>query len=172
MTAWTSISDVVADTPINATWGNSIRDNGLHLYELIGATGTALGTYTPTFAGAAITVGNGTASGSYLRLGKLIVWRARFVFGSTSAMTSDVLTVTLPVTAIATVPAGMSSNRFLDASTGTYYPAYLVYGTTTGTIYESDDPGNAIGMNQVSSTSPMTWTTSDEIQIFGLYEAA
>ena len=78
MTAWSTIADRTAGQTITASWANTLRDNALHLYELVGATGTAFTTSAPTWGGAGLTVGNGTASGGYFTLGG--GWRIRFGF--------------------------------------------------------------------------------------------
>lgn len=171
--AWSSISSPVSGTAISiANYGQKVIDNLQYLYDLVGATGTAWTSYTPTWGGA-VTLGSGTNVGAYQRFGKTVHWRASFTFGSGSAVGSATATVTLPVTAISSTPPGLVTVYFFDTSATTYFSALAVYGTTTVTIYEMKNNGNGNDDSEVlNSTEPFTWATGDQIVVAGTYEAA
>lgn len=193
----TLISDVVAGNTINATWGNAVRDatvqvttsgarpgspaEGMVIAEtdtnyLMQYSGSAWqyvtnsggGTsYTPTWGGA-FSIGNGTSTGAYTRVGPLVFFTARLLFGSTSAVSAAAGTVTLPVTATGT-PAGSGRVDYYDASATTYTMGFLIYGTTTATLYRTAAGGSYVDSANLSSTIPFTWTTSDEVLCGGWF---
>jgi hypothetical protein len=153
--AWSTPRTWVAgEKPSASTLNTHIRDN-------FAAVGDAWTSYTPTLGNA--TLGNGTLSAAYIQAGKLVQFRIKFVLGSTSAITGAV-TFTLPVNATAartmTVPA-----IFNDASGP--FKIGGGYNSSTSVLAFRDDASAAI-----SSTSPFTWATSDEIFVSGSYEAA
>lgn len=126
--------------------------------------------YTPATTN--ITVGNGSVTGRYNRVGKTIDFQCTFTFGSTSAVSASP-TFSLPVTALTTGWAATDGSIF-DTSVGAlgYYPvAGVALSTTIVTcrIWPSTagNPWNAIG-----STTPITWATGDVLTIQGRYEAA
>jgi hypothetical protein len=137
----------------------------------LNALAGAWNSYTPTLAG--FTPGNGTAAGAYLQFGKFVSFRARFVFGSTSAATTNVPTLTLPVTASANAPFSAQSSSVtgcvIDANGSTYASGALLLTTTTAGLLLLGTNGV---MGTFSTTSPFTWTTSDALVVSGTYEAA
>lgn len=131
----------------------------------------------PTFASytattTVITEGNGTKTASWTQQGYLVHFRFRFVFGSTSAMGAGAPTVTLPTTAVATTPQGSAHVYFYDLSTTTYTMGFVVFGTTTVTLYRTAAGGSYVDSGNVSSTIPFTWTTGDWVEVAGWYEDA
>jgi hypothetical protein len=145
---------------------------------LITGTGTSLGAwtaYTPTLGGTGWALGNGTSSGFYCQIGKIILWRAIMTFGSTSTFGSTELTVTIPITGKA--GAGNTAEfpintRYFDASTSKLYVAHSRYvnATTAGLwSFVADTTGE---VTPVISTTPFTWATLDQIYVNGFYEAA
>jgi len=148
--------------------------------KLLAGTGTswAWQTYTPTFANT--TLGNGTVTGKYIRIGKFVQFYASFKLGTTSAVSSNV-TVTLPVTASATafdtgsgsVRIGISSfedngvtsceglTLILAATASATIATPIVIGT--GSTYAQS--------SSITSTIPHTWGNLDVIRVSGTYEA-
>jgi hypothetical protein len=160
-------------TTAATTWavGNKITAAGLNgqLRDFINGFG-AFTSYTPTLAG--FTPGNGVATGAYLQVQKLVIFRASFTFGTTSAAAAALPTLTLPVTSTAlfgqaTMPG---SAVFRDDSAAAIYTAFVRHATTT-TVALAVVGTN--GLNSApSTTSPFTWAVNDVITVHGVYEAA
>lgn len=144
---------------------------------LITGSGTSLGAwtaYTPTLGGTGWAIGNGTATGAYCQIGKLIFFRAEIVFGSTSTFgASAEPTITGP----GNVKAGINGNhhlqvKLLDSSTSA---EYLGWASTTGSsplTFSISYLGTNSQRATINSTTPFTWATSDRIQVTGFAEAA
>lgn len=160
---WTTPGTATAGDVLTAAfWNTQVRDNMIELAPF----SAAWTSYTPTFSG--VTVGNGTNSSAYVKVGKLVCFRASFTLGSTSAVTGQ-LGVTLPFTARVD-NAGVFSGYFLDSGSGWSLP-FLVTGTTTITLYASLASGTYVTAAATSSTIPFTWSTNDIITVGGVYEA-
>jgi hypothetical protein len=140
---------------------------------LITGTGTSLGawtSYTPTLGGTGWALGDGTAGGFYCHIGKVVHFRARFTFGSTSTFGAVAPTVSLPVTARSgnENAAQVFAATFRDVSAVARYSGIsLMTSTTAVTIYSDASP-----WAEVTSTVPFTWASTDQILIHGTYEAA
>lgn len=157
--AWTSPRTWVSGEVLTAALLNThVRDN---LLELNSTTST-WSTYTPTLT--AGTLGNGTIAGRYKQIGKVVHFTAKFVLGSTSAVSTG-LAVSLPVTSTASTPASLIQGFAYDVSGNQGYWLAGEHSTTTITPYI-----NAAGTLQ--ATSPFTWATGDSITVTGAYEAA
>lgn len=154
--AWTSPRTWVAGEVVSAALMNThVRDN---LLELNG-TASAWTAYTPTVSN--ITVGNGVLVGAYKQRGKSVEFRIAFTLGSTSAVGTDP-NFSPPVTSVATTQ--VAACVLSDASANTYAAAaYILAGT--GVVPKSATGG-------ISASLPFVWTTNDQIQITGVYEAA
>lgn len=127
--------------------------------------------WTPTWAN--LTVGNGTTDYKYIKIGKTVFVRFSVTFGSTSAMGTDP-NLTLPVTAV-TYPS-LSQIGFItmqDVSASTWFLGAVVWSTTTAARLQTCDASATVSrLGGISSTSPMTWTTSDVFSGEFVYEAA
>lgn len=128
--------------------------------------------FTPSWTN--ITVGNGTSQGYYTLIGKLVLFRAEIVFGSTSAMGSGPA-LALPIPASRAPVASQIDVMILDSGTGAFRgnvdPATPTT-TSVGTLLVHSANGTYVGVAQMSSTIPMTWTTNDRLQVTGWYMAA
>lgn len=156
--AWTSPRTWVAgETPSAATLNTHIRDN-------LKAIGDPWTSYAPTVGG--MTVGNATVTAGYVSTGKLTHFWIKLVFGSTSAMGASP-TFTLPVNA----PARTVGARVLmfdtSAAAASAYKVGAAFNSNTSSLLIRDDASAAI-----TSTTPFTWATGDEIVINGTYEAS
>lgn len=114
--------------------------------------------YTPATAN--MTVGNGTLTGAYKQIGKTIFWRARFVLGSTSAISNDAAFGS-PLAAISD-SARNGNTYYLDVSTANYYIGW----------YSAGYPRANSTYGTLTATFPFTWATGDTIDIWGTYEGA
>lgn len=134
------------------------------------------GVYTPNLARA--TVGNGSISGNFTRVGQMVTVQGRFVLGSTSSISaaSGALTVgiSLPFTAASfygTSVVEMGDVTMLDASGEIYYgKATGDNSTTAANVYALT--GTPLRKQAVNSTSPMTWASGDILSWVLTYMAA
>lgn len=124
--------------------------------------------YTPTWTNG--TLGDGTRSGKYLQVGKLVAFKVDLVWGS-STSSAGTWTFSLPVTSAAASGGAqiiaVGSSR--DNSAGQYWMTRFHQSSTTTITPVTGDAGSAAG---VSTTSPFTWAVNDELHLFGIYEAA
>lgn len=144
---------------------------------LITGTGTSLGaftSYTPTLGGTGWALGDGTAAGAYCRIGKVVVFRVRITFGSTSTFGASASPfVSLPLTAAsATVSSTLNYFNciYFDASVTTRY-ATQAYVTDANNV-TLFHPGTSGVQTTTTATAPFTWASGDIITIHGVYEIA
>lgn len=140
--------------------------------DLNGLAG-AWNSYTPTLGG--FTKGNGSTVGKYLQFGKLVIFRAYFSFGSTSAAASAPLDLGLPVTAASatgdTLIEGQASLFDYSASIG-YEGHAQITATGVVSLYRLEVIGSNLAQSYLSTTAPFTWATNDLAFVSGIYEAA
>ena len=130
--------------------------------------------WTPTWTN--ITVGNGSVTARYIRLGDKVAFRIYLSFGSTTSISGDV-TFSLPDDAhsnYSTQRFGAVGNATLhDAGTSVYTGVlYIDLSTSVAHILAQDGSATYLFRSTLSSTVPFTWTTSDTIDVHGFYEAA
>lgn len=127
---------------------------------------SSLTAYTPTMSssGGGASVGNGTLTAGYSRIGKTVVVRIVLTWGSTTTYGSGFVRFSLPVTSVALDQVGPGT--VVDSGTATILGAsHIDAGSPTLLI-----PISTGGV--VTGTSPMTWTTNDQLRSFMMYEAA
>ena len=116
-----------------------------------------------------ISIGNGTATGFYKKIGRTVVYRVLVTFGSTTSVSGS-MTVDLPVTG--TSVQGVHNLFMVDDSTGAVYPGVVSVSTTTAVLRAINASGTYATQSATSSSIPFTWATSDVIRLTGVYEAA
>jgi hypothetical protein len=125
--------------------------------------------WTPTVTG--LTVGNGSWDGEYHRSDGWLDFRARFTWGSTSAITARLL-MTLPVAQAKLTQQSQFNVGFADIG-GSYYPGTSsLTGNATQTYLDVINTGATYAiMNAASATVPFTWgaTPGHTIDIAGRY---
>lgn len=114
---------------------------------------------------AGLTLGNGTNSGIYLNFGGLVVGRAQFVLGTTSAVTGPI-TLVPPTTPLSTF--GPSDVQFTDSGSN-YYFGDLRYANANFALYARSANGAAVN---ISATAPFTWAPTDVIDVRFSYRSA
>lgn len=129
-------------------------------------------TYTPTWGsttGTQPTVGNGTVSGRYQKVGKTVHLWVRILVGSTTTFGSAQWTLSLPVPSLASGIVQMLPGRSFDVSSPN---AWLAVGhlTTGGTI--TLETQGTVDTDVMSATQPFTWANGDFVVLQGTYEAA
>ena len=161
MTTFTgAISSLTAGTTTLSTPVNNHRD-------ALKAVSEAWTAYTPT--GTNFTVGDGTLSGRYARVDKLIHIRVNFAAGATTTYTASGMTLTLPVAAHATSEQALHLKVF-TGSVIYVGNAALTAGATTCSLFIPTAAADCrlLGM---STATPNPGTTGN-FQIQGTYEAA
>jgi hypothetical protein len=129
--------------------------------------------YTPATTG--LTLGNGTISAFYSRIGRTVIARIRFTLGSTSAMGSFP-NFSLPFTANSfystqTPITGLSFFYDNSADAQFFGRARFPSNVTIDPIIDTVS-GTRITINFVTATAPMTWAVSDRMELQFIYEAA
>lgn len=135
--------------------------------------------YTPTWTALSTnpTLGNGTLTGKYIQLGKIVMFRISIVFGSTTTVGNGTWSLTLPTNH--NHPDYSPIGDMVCAETGA--PDFSI-GTAMTTIsalgggvnkfvcyYQTASGTNA---NPVGSSQPFAWNNTDVFSITGTYEAA
>jgi hypothetical protein len=144
---------------------------------LITGTGTSLGAwtaYTPTLGGTGWAIGDGTATGAYCQVGKIVHFRVRIVTGSTTTYGSASPTITTPTSAGGTASnlANTVTAILRDVSAGAVYQAAVFPFATTASTITLAVLGSSGLQGTINATTPFTWETSDQIIISGTYETA
>lgn len=122
--------------------------------------------YAPSFPG--ITIGNGNRTGRYVVIGDYVHFWAKFVFGSTSAMTTNPQ-VGLPFPAANPADEELLL-RMVDTGVTRYYGRGIIESSgAVGLLFATGTNGVGVG---ITATVPFTWTTFDEIVVSGSYEKA
>jgi hypothetical protein len=145
---------------------------------LLSGRGTSLGpwiAYTPSVIGTGWAIGNGTITGSYSQIGKMVHFRVAITWGSTSTYGTAQLGIgTTPHGGtLASTPTANSNIIDVvgyDTSAATYYQLAGRWGTTVNFNLFTIGTGGV--MANVTNTAPFTWASGDFIWLAGCYEAA
>lgn len=167
------VNTVVNDYNGNITDANIASAAAITASKLAGGTAGMFGaqiSFSPTITTGGV-VGNGTLTGTYVKIGKMVFGQLKYLLGSTSTVGTNIA-FSAPVTGKindATFPVGQVYDNAggiqhwgivrLD-STNALTPVWLV----TSTAY-----GEAVGS---SSTIPSTWANTQSMFLSFTYEAA
>lgn len=178
---------LTVDTISEYTAANGVTIDGLLIKDsllpagniqplnLVSGTGSswAWQSWSPTWTN--LTLGNGSVTARYNQVGKTVHFSLNLVFGSTTSITGTP-TFSLPVTSralVGTDSAVICVGKYLDSGTAAYEGLVMLNTTTTGQLQLANAGGTYVSFAGISSTTPMTWTTNDEIKFLnGTYEAA
>ena len=163
----------ITDGVISDSRENVLFNNGL---------GGAWISYTPTWStdGDAPSLGNGTITGYYIKIGRTIHYRIKLTWGSTTTGGTGTFTFTLPVAFASTYTVNdieiIGAVSMLDSGTRSYVGTART-GHTSATCrinYHHVDPGiiGAAYFTFVSDTAPFTMAVNDYVAITGTYESA
>lgn len=159
-------------SPRTAVVGGKITAANYNAYERDFASAFgAMSSYTPTWTAATTdpVIGNGTLSGWYTQVQKMVWFRIRLTMGSTTTYGSGRWYFSTPAAAVSLFSGASESpgNALLyDSSLAARYVRTAYFnGTTTMGLIADDGTG-------VSSTAPFTWATGDTLSIAGWFEAA
>jgi len=165
--SWTSPRTWLAgEDPAASVYNQHIRDN----FKAIGDAWTS---YSPAWAAATTNpvIGNGTKTGAYIQVGKLIMFRINITAGSTTTWGSGVYTFSYPP--FAPLDSGANSNPgitgfFFDNSGGPKPYGGFGIGQTSTTFRVV----MANADSYMSHLFPVAGAVSDKINLAGTYEAA
>jgi hypothetical protein len=124
--------------------------------------------FTPTWAN--VTLGNATNNGKYCQIGKIVFVKIFLRFGSTTSFTGAV-SVNNPIAGTGATQGYQTGIQILDAGT-VYYQGFSNISTGSAEILIANVAGSYPALLQVNATTPMTWTTNDEIVLSYWYEVA
>lgn len=130
-------------------------------------------TYNPSWSG---TIGNGTATAAWMRVGRTVHYRIKILWGSTTTHAAATQFVALPFVCHADYPdySVMGQSTCLDAAVNVWIGgAYLNASSTSQlAIGAGVAVTGAATAGTVTNLVPMTWGTSDKLNIIGTYEAS
>lgn len=118
---------------------------------------------------------------AYTQIGKTVFFRMRLIANNATPMDGGTAeaSFTLPVASVnysaalglaADMPIISSQVRILDSGTAAYYGMVEWTSTTTAKFRVSGAGGTYVAPVSFTSTVPFTWTTSDEVYVFGFYD--
>jgi hypothetical protein len=126
--------------------------------------------YTPTWSntGTQPSVGNGSLTGKYTRIGKTVVFEVLLSFGSTtSGGTGSLWTFSLPPVTPAGVGHRSALGPVLSEDVGVAdYPGTAIYDGASSFFVLTNSTGAP-----VTQAAPMTWGSTDFLTVKGSYEA-
>lgn len=123
--------------------------------------------YTPSNTN--VTVGNGTETARFTRIGRTITYVYTLEWGSTTSY-GGTIQVGLPVPSAVTGGGCMGSARMLDAGTRHWLGSTVVDETNGQQVFVIQQ--NSSGSGLVSGSNPFTWAEGDFLSVTGSYEAA
>jgi hypothetical protein len=171
------VTDVVTEVARGGTAGLTVTSGNLIIgtsgngvsFAATPGTGTSElladyeeGTFTPTVD--SLTTGNGTVSGRYTKIGRIVTVTINVIFGSTTAWTGTSVGIGgLPFTSAARSVGLIGMYR---SGTGWYNGQAVLDSASTSTTY----PGR-YDNSPFNATSPWTWAASDYFVVSMTYEA-
>ncbi len=114
----------------------------------------AMTSYTPTWGGTGVSVGNGTLAGWYKAVGKMVDVVVELTGGSTTNYGSGGYTFSLPFTAVRARQSGSAYYRDASGTSTGHYGGFVVVSTSLTTFTPFDISTHA----QLQATVPVPWT--------------
>lgn len=169
-TKFSNFIDAVQAT-VNGLDNNNIATNAGIVASKLSVPYSA---YAPTWAasGTQPVLGNGTLSGRFVQIGKLVHFYIHLIAGTTTTFGTGSYTFTLPVTGASVPGSPLGPAYALDSSASAFAYAAAIYATTTTFNVQQPATWPTGIQNQFGQTTPWTWATSDTLDINGIYEAA
>lgn len=126
------------------------------------------GTWTPAFGN--LTLGDGTSTGTYTKIGDTVTIYGKLVLGSTTTVDGTLSVTNLPFSAASGFnPIG--NMRLLDQGTNSF-AAQVSVNTTSLTFRSAVANSTYLLWGQVNATNPFTWAATDQIEFNAVYKAA
>ena len=120
--------------------------------------------YTPTIGGT--TIGNGSASGSYVKIGRTVAFSAQFAPGSTTTFSGSIW-IGLPFTANSQYAFQAT---LYDISSG-FLPIWCYGSGNAAELFAVNTSATYGTLSYVNSTVPVTLATNDRFYVSGVYES-
>ena len=160
------------DAAITLGWSsNRFKDLYLSGGVYLGGTGAdnllddyEKGTWTPTFAG--LTIGNGTVSGTYTKIGRQVTVVFGFNCGSTTSVGTLGNITGLPFLSADIWTGYIKVHGVVFDSGSRWFEAVAALGNNSNTIFV---PSTANLTSAISASNPMTWTTNDNLVFTATY---
>lgn len=170
--AYQSWSVVYGEQPSASKW-NILGTNDAHFYSFLGAN-EAWQSYTPTLTN--LSGANNTVTAAYIRIGNIVRVSVVITLGVGFSMPGAVV-ISMPVTGrsdyATTARGGTGFCRYTDVSpSANYYGHGRVETTTTFTPLVMNVSSTYASQNNITSTVPFTWASTDYMQLEWEYEAA
>ena len=160
------------------TWGaEALKSSDLNaqVRDFINGFGAFTTTYTPTLTGAALGTG-GSSSGAYLQVGKLVIFRATFLFGTSANFSgASTLTMNLPVTASSSITSYSSLGTWSGLLSSGVASGHVLLANNTTAWFNypvSAASGSPNTWAFLGNSSPTPNSSSTKIGMTAMYEAA
>lgn len=169
-----SISNGVLNSNNSVVTAN-ITDSAVTPAKLLAGTGSSWTwqTWAPSFTN--VTVGNATVTAVYTQIGKTVIARLAFVFGSSSAFTGPV-SFTLPVTSAAYGLTGTAvpvvGLAWMEDTGNSNYQGNASLTSTTVAQIKVYTGGTYVATAVIGSVAPFTWGVGDSFNTTLIYQAA
>lgn len=162
---WTTPGTATAGSVLTAAWLNTnVRDN----LNMVAPVMSAATSFTPTL-GNTWANGNATTTGKYFQIGKLVIFWAQIVIGSTTTKGASGMTLSVPVTASNVLTYSSIQYSYENVGVNVFFGTGCDYvSSTTSFLYAVY--GNSFA--SVTATAPFTFATGSKIYYSGTYEAA
>jgi hypothetical protein len=152
---------------INSTGTGTVTPMTINTSGLVSGGGTSFGpwtSYTPTIGG--VTLGNGSATGGYVKIGRTVIFWAQFGVGSTTTFSGNIF-IGLPFTA--------NSQYALQATlytvAGGFFPIWCYASNNAAELFAVNSASTYGTLEYATSTKPTSLTTSSRFYVSGSYEA-
>jgi len=135
--------------------------------------------YTPTWTAISTnpSLGNGTLTGHYIQLGKIVFFRIKLTFGSTTTAGNGSWSLTLPTNHAHPDYSPIGDIVLLDSSEvafsiGTAMTTISALGGGADKFVSYYQTASGTNASSVGSSNPFAWANNDTYSITGTYEAA
>lgn len=122
-------------------------------------------TWSPTWGG--LSVGNGTLTTGFIKIGKLVIGHLELVFGNTTSISGDV-TFSPPVnqsSGYGATASPIGTVRMISGGGAAFSGVCNALTTSSFRIAVSDVSATYLKADVLSSIVPGTWTTNDVIEV-------
>lgn len=131
--------------------------------------GGAWTSWTPTWTN--LTIGNATVDAKYARASRLIHWKLKMTFGSTTSV-SGAIRFSLPVAAATGIEFDMTYGILTQSAASRHIGVMTFVSTTVAQLTSINTTGGIAVLINTSATSPFTWASGDIVSFKGFYESA
>ena len=123
--------------------------------------------WTPAYTG--LTVGNGTSTGRYQRVGNTVIAQGKLVWGSTTSASVPIY-VTLPVANSSSSESVIFDTLCYDNSSAVIYIGTISLQNDIAYFYQQGSTGTWTDLTIQDGTRPFTWAVNDAMVYQVIYE--